>query len=73
MNVNTNDKKLRQLETFKRLINLGLTAVCLGLEVALTGRDPSGDLLACADYVSEIQMRKHPYEKGIPARKGIEY
>ena len=35
MNVNTNDKKLRQLETFKRLINLGLTAVCLGLEVAL--------------------------------------
>ena len=35
MNVNTNDKKLRQLETFKRLINLGLTAVCLGPEVAL--------------------------------------
>ena len=35
MNVNTNDKKLRQLETFKRLINLGLTAGCLGLEVAL--------------------------------------
>ena len=35
MNVNTNDKKLRQLETFKRLINLGLTAVCLGLEIAL--------------------------------------
>lgn len=35
MNVNTNDKKLRQLETFKRLINLGLTAVCLGLEVAM--------------------------------------
>ena len=45
----------------------------LGLEVALTGRDPSGDLLACADYVSEIQMRKHPYEKGVQARKGIEF
>ncbi len=35
MNLNTNEKKLRQLETFKRLINLGLTMVCLGLEIAL--------------------------------------
>lgn len=45
----------------------------MGLEVVLTGRDPSKDLLAYADYVSEIQMRKHPYEKGVPARRGIEY
>lgn len=35
MGVSTNEKKLRQLETFKRLINLGLTAVCLGLEVGI--------------------------------------
>lgn len=35
MNLNTNEKKLRELETFKRLINLGLTMVCLGLEIAL--------------------------------------
>lgn len=35
MNLSTNEKKLRQRETFKRLINLGLTAVCLGLEIAL--------------------------------------
>lgn len=35
MGVSTNEKKLRQLETFKRLINLGLTAVCLGLEIGL--------------------------------------
>lgn len=44
-----------------------------GLEVVLTGRDPSEQLLELADYVSEICMRKHPYEKGIPARKGIEF
>lgn len=43
------------------------------LEVVLTGRDPSDVLLELADYVSEICMRKHPYQKGIPARKGIEF
>ena len=35
MNLGTNEKKVRHLETFKRLINLGLTAVCLGLEIGI--------------------------------------
>lgn len=35
MNINTNDKKLRQLETFKRLINIGLTLICLALEIGI--------------------------------------
>ena len=43
------------------------------LEVVLTGRDPSDALMELADYVSEICMRKHPYQKGIQARKGIEF
>ena len=43
------------------------------LEVVLTGRDPSERLTGLADYVSEIQMRKHPFTEGIPAREGIEY
>lgn len=42
------------------------------LEVILTGQGPSEALMERADYVSEICMRKHPYQKGIPARKGIE-
>ena len=42
------------------------------LEVVLTGRDPSADLLSIADYVSNIQKIKHPFDKGIPARTGIE-
>ncbi len=42
------------------------------LEVVLTGRDPAPELLELADYVSEIQKRKHPFDQGIPARKGIE-
>ena len=35
MKISTNEKKLRQRETFKRLINLGLTAICLGLEIGI--------------------------------------
>lgn len=43
------------------------------LEVAMTGRNPSEKLLGQADYISEIQKRKHPYDQGISARIGIEY
>lgn len=34
MSTSTNEKKIRKLETFKRLINLGLIAICLALEIA---------------------------------------
>ncbi len=43
------------------------------LEVVLTGRNPSDRLKEEADYISEILAVRHPYEKGIPARAGIEY
>lgn len=43
------------------------------LEVVLTGRDPDGDLVELADYVSEIRKVKHPFDRGIRARRGIEY
>ncbi len=42
-------------------------------EVVLTGRDPAEIFIQAADYVSEICCVKHPYEKGVTARKGIEY
>jgi len=42
------------------------------LEVVLTGRDPNERLVEIADYVSEIKAVKHPYEKGIGSRVGIE-
>lgn len=42
-------------------------------ELVLTGRDPDARFLEAADYVSEIHAVKHPYTKGIAARKGIEY
>lgn len=43
------------------------------LEVVMTGRDPSAALLEAADYVTEMCKRKHPFEKGVPARRGIEF
>ena len=43
------------------------------LEVVLTGRDPAPEFLQLADYVSEIRKIKHPYDRKVPARKGIEY
>lgn len=42
------------------------------LEVVLTGRKPSDQLIELADYVSEICKRKHPFDRGIPARTGVE-
>lgn len=42
------------------------------LELVLTGRDAPDELVAHSDYVSEIKAVKHPMEKGIPARIGIE-
>ncbi len=43
------------------------------LDLVLTGRDPSTELLARADYLSEVLAVRHPFEKGILAREGIEY
>lgn len=43
------------------------------LEVVLTGRCPSEKLLATADYVTEMKKIKHPYDKGVNARLGVEY
>jgi len=42
-------------------------------ELVITGRDPDAALLARADYITEMKLARHPYEKGVLARKGIEY
>lgn len=42
------------------------------LEVVLTGREPGEELITLADYVTEMRKIKHPFEQGIPARRGIE-
>ena len=44
-----------------------------GLEIVLTGRGASEELIEIADYVTDMKAVKHPFKKGIKARKGIEY
>lgn len=39
----------------------------------MTGRDPAPWMLDAADYITEMCCHRHPYEKGIPARKGVEF
>lgn len=43
------------------------------LELVLTGRGASEELIGKADYVTIMTKEKHPYEKGIVSRVGIEY
>lgn len=42
-------------------------------DVAVTGRGAPQKLRDKANYVSVIQPEKHPFDEGIPARKGIEW
>lgn len=44
-----------------------------GLEVVFTGRGAPEDLVKRADLVSRIDAVKHPFDRGIPARSGIDY
>ena len=43
------------------------------IEVVMTGRGITPALEEYADYVTEMGLVKHPYDRGIQARAGIEY
>jgi len=43
------------------------------LELVLTGRYASPEIIKHADIVSEILEIKHPYQKGVKSRKGIDW
>ncbi len=43
------------------------------VELILTGRYADTKLIELADLVTEMVKVKHPFDKGIKARKGIEY
>ena len=44
-----------------------------GIELVLTGRDAPQFMTEAADYITEMKKIKHPYDKGVNARIGIEY
>ncbi|AKB52614.1 Cob(I)alamin adenosyltransferase [Methanosarcina barkeri str. Wiesmoor] len=41
--------------------------------VVLTGRRAPRKLIERADLVTEMRLIKHPFEKNVPAREGLEY
>jgi cob(I)alamin adenosyltransferase len=43
------------------------------VHVVLTGRNAPEEIISAADCVTEMRDIKHPYRKGIPAQKGIDY
>ena len=44
-----------------------------GREICLTGRDPAPWLREAADYLTEMRCLRHPYDAGVPARRGVEF
>ncbi|UCD30149.1 MAG: cob(I)yrinic acid a,c-diamide adenosyltransferase, partial [Planctomycetota bacterium] len=62
-------KGLAKIEDIKDIIDRKDPAV----EIVLTGRGATDELMALADLVTEMKNIKHPFEKGISARRGIEF
>lgn len=70
------DEVLGAIET--DILPLEAVLDCLGelpesCEVVITGRKAPAELLERADYITRFQAERHPYDKGIQAREGIEY
>ena len=63
------DKKLADLADIKEIIEKRDKRV----EIVMTGRGASAELIETADLVTEMKSIKHPFEQSIPARKGIEF
>ena len=62
----------------ERWLDAGLVAVLIndrpaGVELILTGRGCPEEIMELADYVTEMRLVKHPAEKGVKARRGVEY
>ena len=60
---------LGRFEDVKRLIE----QKDAGVELILTGRGATPELIELADLVTEMKKIKHPFDKGVGARQGIEY
>ena len=50
-----------------------LRAIPAQVEVVLTGRNPPEHFFALADYATEMKKIAHPFDKGISARRGVEF
>lgn len=61
-----------KLITPAEILNL-LKLAPLSIEIVLTGRGAHAKIVKRADLVTEMKAIKHYYNRGVKARKGIEY
>jgi len=71
------------LDEFTHVLNLGLVKEDHiidklknkpdNVEIVITGRNAGKELIKIAGLVTEMKEIKHPFKKGMKARKGIEY
>lgn len=61
--------KLADIKQIKNIIKSKAKSV----EIVLTGRGANAELIKLADIVTETKEIKHPFKKGVKARKGIEF
>jgi cob(I)alamin adenosyltransferase len=62
-------KGLAELEDVKRIIKERDQRV----EIVMTGRGATEELIGLADLVTEMKSIKHPFDKGIKGRRAMEY
>jgi len=62
-------KDLAEFEDIRRLMERRDPRV----EIVLTGRGATPELIGLADLVTEMKKIKHPFDKGVGAREGIDY
>lgn len=67
--LNSLDFDLLKMEDITNLLDLQPPLV----EIIMTGRNAPQAIIDRADLVTEMHQIKHPYEQGIPARRGTEY
>ena len=62
-------KGLAKLQDIKNIIDRRDPHV----EIVLTGRGATKELIELADLVTEMKNIKHPFDKGLSARRGVEF
>ncbi|MEL7610075.1 MAG: cob(I)yrinic acid a,c-diamide adenosyltransferase [Bacillota bacterium] len=62
------------LEMLDRDLFIGfLKSAPKDVEIVLTGHSLPDELIGLGDYITHMEKIKHPYDRGVMARKGIEY
>ena len=63
-----NHDMISEAEVYEFITNAPKT-----MEIIMTGHNPSARFLDIADYMTEFKKIRHPYDRGITGRKGIEF